>query len=102
MTEPEKIKKIMDEINHITPDNAKEPFDFAYSKRKSDATGAQTEEMVLIDDSWNILNETSDDVVDVMAKRFKTDIFEDWSVNLNGDKNNIILSYIADSDEEYH
>lgn len=98
----EKIKKIMDEINHITPDNAKEPFDFAYSKRKSDATGAQTEEMVLIDDSWNIVNETSDDVVDVMAKRFKTDIFEDWSVNLNGDKNNIILSYIADSDEEYH
>ena len=98
----EKIKRIMDEINQITPDNARQPFDFAYNKRKSAFSGVGTNGTVILDDSWNVVNVTSDDFVDVMSERFKSNCFKNWRIDLNGDRNKIVLSYLVDCDEEYH
>lgn len=98
----EKIKKAMEEIKTITPSDARAPFDFCYGIQKYTFEGKKSDKTVVLDNSWNVINETSDDIVDVMAERFKSDIFESWKIDLNGNENNIVLRYIEDFEEEYH
>ncbi len=100
--ETQKIKIQMEDIIKNTPENARAPFDFAYSDLQNVSDEDFDKEKVALDNTWHISNETSDDFVSKAAERFTNTLKNRWGIDLCGDMKEISLSFLPMREEEYH
>jgi len=102
--EIEKTKQIKMALDSLTePEGAKEPFDFWSGKESfSPDVKERKENIIALDNTWYIKDETNDETVNIMAKDFSDRLDRVWGINLLGNDKQIILSFCENEAEEYH
>ena len=102
--EIEKTKYIKDAMSNLKePKDAKDPFDFWNNDNDMIPVQKQRKEgYVCLDGTWFVKNETSDEIVSVMAEDFLLRMKNGRGLELNGAEKQIVLSFCKGEEEEYH